>query len=314
MKPKVVVPCSKTGEDCTNSECCSDSGMQCYLKGPGWSSCRFACVPGVDPADADGKPWACDELGPRKAPEPFDTPSLFCFSVMQSKGYEVELVRRQLHNYLSIFTCDEYAVISTKAIMLGKDKSGEVSTWANPTAATPMGQYGNDGATTDSFLNTQTFIFAWGTLLKSGRIFEYDFTVKADPDAVLIPNRLRKHVAAHTGESVYFTNCDKFHDDPLSPAKADRIFGALETFSKAAMQAYNTNEAKCKDMGWHSWGEDTYIQACMDMIGVGKVLDANAVGDDRCTAAACTSEWQAAFHPFKDPASYLACWDQALNR
>lgn len=288
--------------------------MQCYSKGAGWASCRYACFPGVDPADSDGKPWGCRDLGPRTAPEPAPMPSLFCFSVMQSEGYEVVLVQRQLHNYLSIFTCNEYAVISDDEVDLGKDKNGKVATWANPTSATPMGQYGANGASTDSFLNTQTFIFAWGTLIKSQRIFEHDFTVKVDPDAVMIPTRLRVHVGGHTGENVYFTNCDKFHDDPLSPAKADRIFGALETFSKAAMLAYRDNEDQCKSMDWHGWGEDTYIQACMDTIGVAKVFDVNAVGDGRCTAAACTSPDQAAFHPFKDPASYLVCWNQAMDR
>ena len=32
----------------------------------------------------------------------------------------------------------------------------------------------------------------------------------------------------------------------------------------------------------------------MDMLGVGKVFDVNAVGDDRCTAAPCTSPDQVA--------------------
>lgn len=288
--------------------------MQCYSKGAGWASCRFACVPGVDPLDADGKPWSCSEFGPRTAPAPEPTPSLFCFSVMQSETSEVQLIKQQLHNYLSIFLCNEYAVISDAKVDLGRDKNGKVMTWHNPTVATPMGHYGDGGASTDSFLNTQTFIFAWDTLVKSGRVFEHDWTVKVDPDAVMIPDRLRGHVGSHTGENVYVTNCDKFHDDPLNPAKADRIFGALEIFSQAAITAYKVGTATCKDMDWHGWGEDTYIQACMDTLGVGHYFDVNAVGDDRCNAAACNSPDQAAFHAFKDPASYLACWNDAVAR
>lgn len=233
---------------------------------------------------------------------------------MQADSAEKELIQRQLHNYIGIFVCNEFAVISSEDMVLGKDKTGKVRTWANPTAATPMGQYGADGASTDSFLNTQTFIFAWDTLMKSGRIFEHDFTVKVDPDCVMVPDRLRGHVGDHTGESVYFTNCDKFHDDPLNPAKGDRIFGALEIFSKAAVQAYKSGVADCKALDWHGWGEDTYIQACMDSLGVSKVFDVNAVGDDRCTAAPCSSPDQIAFHPFKDPPAFVACWNDAIAR
>jgi len=57
--------CSWRGQNCHHSECCRDSGMQCYKQGPGWSECKATCTTGPDPTHFDSGNWSCAKLGPR---------------------------------------------------------------------------------------------------------------------------------------------------------------------------------------------------------------------------------------------------------
>merc|ERR1712060_384080 len=60
-----AINCSMGGDDCSNTMCCRDPGMQCYQKMEGWAVCRASCNPGPDPMDIDSAAWTCRELGPR---------------------------------------------------------------------------------------------------------------------------------------------------------------------------------------------------------------------------------------------------------
>jgi len=63
--------CSAKGMDCRQTLCCSEAGMQCYLKDQFWASCRASCVSGtVNPGDPPQYrlPWACTPLG-RRTPD-----------------------------------------------------------------------------------------------------------------------------------------------------------------------------------------------------------------------------------------------------
>lgn len=42
---KAKVPCTKNGEDCRKSKCCSEAGMSCYEKNEHWASCNQTCSP-----------------------------------------------------------------------------------------------------------------------------------------------------------------------------------------------------------------------------------------------------------------------------
>jgi len=58
--------CGKPGQDCRSSQCCADSGMQCYQKNESFATCKAECVAGgPDLTDIDGTPWTCKELGAR---------------------------------------------------------------------------------------------------------------------------------------------------------------------------------------------------------------------------------------------------------
>lgn len=225
---------------------------------------------------------------------------------MQPKTPEETLIRRQLLKRASIFACNGFAVIATKHLLIGNMSGTAVYTWANPAKTVGMGSYGVNGQKTDSFLNTDTFLKAWDSLINSGHIWPFDFVVKVDPDCVFFPDRLRNHVKDHTGEPVYFPNCGKWASGP-------KLYGSLEVFSIEAMRLYADRVADCKHLPWQGWGEDYYMQHCMDMIGVRQVSDFKQVGDDRCIGAPCSDWTRVAFHDFKEPEEWFNCFDIAIG-
>jgi len=233
-------------------------------------------------------------------------PSLFCFSVM-TPGGEVALVTSQFKRKASIFACNDFAVISCQKLDLGPDECGRhVTTWANP-ALQPVGigNLNSAGVTTNSFLNTDTFIKSWDMLMNSNAIWKHAWIAKVDPDAVFFPDRLRAHVAPHTGPPQYVLNC-------LWSGTA-KIFGAVEVFSIPAIVLYHQKPWVCKNMGWHGWGEDYYMEKCMAALGATALVDYDMVGDGRCRGAVCTDKRVAAYHPYKDIGAYWSCWDQSNN-
>lgn len=220
---------------------------------------------------------------------------------MQAKGSEEVLIRLQWQRRMSIFACDDFAVISTKKASLGRDECGnDIWTWVNDLPSVPMGELGEPGVATSSYLNTETFLMAWDTLMNSGHIWKHDFVVKADPDCVFFPDRLRQHSMDEKGKKTFYLNCE--YDGH------GKIFGALEVFSVPALHVYETEVWTCKTkMHWHGWGEDLYMEQCMKLIGIEGTDDFDLVGDSRCKGAPCTDTGRVAYHPFKDPDKYEQC-------
>jgi len=239
--------------------------------------------------------------------------SLFCFSVMKPGGSEQELIEFQLKKRASIFACDDFAVICSKKVNLGPGDYGDVHTWYNPTPTVQLGQLGANGVTTNSFLNTQIFVIAWKTLLASKEMEDHDFIVKADPDAVFFPDRLVGHVQQYKGQKVYLPNCNMFLD---APPAGPKLYGALEVFSKQAIDLLlNGGFDRCTNqLNWHGWGEDYFMQSCMMMLGAQGMADYNLVGDHRCIPANCDDYRRVAFHDFKDPKAWDACFKTAIGR
>merc|ERR1719203_248716 len=50
------------------------------------------------------------------SPKVWGTPSLFCFSVVRSTGYELDLVQSQVQKGVGIFSCDEFAILSDQEL------------------------------------------------------------------------------------------------------------------------------------------------------------------------------------------------------
>jgi len=146
--------------------------------------------------------------------------------------------------------------------------------------------------------------------------FQYDWVIKADPDAVVLADRLKLHLRKHTGpgKKAYVKNCDLFHNAKGWP----KVYGAIEAFSVSAMQVYFHGLQKCKsELDWKTWGEDIFMMHCLDHLGVGSVVDLTLAFDARCNwkgEVDCANGDSAAFHPFKSKKDWVDCWNLATKR
>jgi len=176
----------------------------------------------------------------------------------------------QAQKQAGIFACDESAVFSNTKMDLVPGVSTSVIGMA-------IGGWSKDGTAA----NAVTFFNAWNAVNADGRFRKHEFVVKVDPDTVLLPGRLRGHLAAKSGQNVYLANCDKRSQFPNSP-DYPMMYGALEVLSRTALEAYlNGGEAHCKGAlpQWQSWGEDLFMGHCMQVLGVQQVGDFSVLAD-----------------------------------
>jgi hypothetical protein len=184
------------------------------------------------------------------------------------------------------------------------ERIGEVST------VTFQGAWA--GRSTDGTAgNAELFINAWDSLMKKTFVLRYDWVIKADPDAVIIADRLRDHVRPHTGQTAYVRNCNAL------PGNADfpMMYGSLEAISKEGLRIYRDNLWRCRNdftAWWQSWGEDLWMGKCLLQLGVGPRDDFGIVSDGVCLGdSSCGNWWSAAFHPYKNSDAWMNCWWQA---
>mmetsp|Transcript_76660 Transcript_76660/g.169856 ORF Transcript_76660/g.169856 Transcript_76660/m.169856 type:complete len:226 (-) Transcript_76660:33-710(-) len=224
---------------------------------------------------------------------------------MRTTGYEVDLMKSQVQRGVGIFACEGHAVFTSGvALELGSGPAGAVSTEVIPASA----QLQKGSAMTPSWLNTETFLRAWERIRSDGLLWHHDWVSKADPDAVVIVSRLRDHLAGKPGSGpMYIKNCVRNQPPGFG------MYGALETLNKHAVGAYLDGLGRCQsEMDWHSWGEDYFLQMCLDKLGVQHVEDFGLLKDGNCLASPSPcNTGQVAFHPFKSAGSYLQCLSEA---
>jgi len=236
-------------------------------------------------------------------------PSLFCIEVVRVKGYELPMVRAQQRARASIFTCDEYVVFSDGGVRrkIGVGPDGlQIMSIVIPQIKESMGNLHAAGVTTNSWLNTQTFLQVWDLTKKDGRFLHHDWTIKVDPDAVFFPERLRLKLKAHTYKdaNLFFMNCDRFN--PVA------MYGSLEIFSRKALENYLAKQWKCRnELQWHGWGEDYFMSHCFDHIQVGRVYDFQLIGDKRCHYAPCSDTSKVVYHDYKTLPLWFQCWNMS---
>jgi hypothetical protein len=232
--------------------------------------------------------------------------SLFCFSVMSSREWERDLVAFQLEAGAGIFACDRAVVFSDgPGQALGRDAEGDdVAPWQlRPVAASSR---------TASWLNASVLARAFDELIRdeAGTVWAYDWLVKADLDTVFFPDRLRLHLADRGRSAFYLLSCT-----PQRPARS-RLHGALEAFSRPAMELYLRGTARCgSELGRPGRGEgalprqeDAVMQQCLDLLGVEGLSHHAVLADEECIPAPCSDNWRAAFHPYRDVSSWVGCW------
>jgi len=298
----VADTCSPEGENCLDSKCCFEVGATCYKKNDYWASCKTGCDTAPDPNDGN-RSWSCESTGPKSwGLATKGWPSLYCVTLFMPSGYEGGLLKAVLDANAGIFQCDGYDVFAAENSTLGVTKDNiTVRAILIPQIAVGVSQDGTAG-------NAKLFMAVWDKVIAGNRFRNFDWTIKVDPDAVLIPWRIRDHMRPHVGANVYVVNCNKFPGSPNFPM----MYGAVEIFSQVAMVSYAMNSWKCgQQLPWGTWGEDYYMTHCMDFIGVGRIGDFGVLGDNMCTGANCHDAWTGSFHPFKNVGVWMECWGQA---
>mmetsp|Transcript_99387 Transcript_99387/g.290113 ORF Transcript_99387/g.290113 Transcript_99387/m.290113 type:complete len:427 (-) Transcript_99387:207-1487(-) len=227
-------------------------------------------------------------------------PTLFCYSIMRSDGYELGLVRTQLSKGVSIFACESWRVYS------------DVKTWLTPgppvrldSTVLKVGLQAKAGVK-EHILNTEIFLQAWQQAWDENLIQSHEWSVKVDPDAVFFPDRLQRRLGKFVkapGASLYFLNCKLSFE----------LYGALEVFSKGAMEDFFKGLDRCKsDLPWTTYGEDLFMRRCFDHLGIEHVRDYGMLSDEYCAVKPfpCVAD-SAAFHPFKASETYFKCVAEA---
>lgn len=319
--------CSPAKENCMDSGCCQVSGHTCFMKTGKVAYCNDTC------SSASG--WLCGipQNGHPSVPVQKNlNKSLYCFSVFThntgttKRSYELDLLKTQHKHSVSIFSCDGWDVFSdVRAFIGGKYYSHEVED--------KFGEFHqvkrND---TGSWVNWGIFYQVWFHVRHLGHWEDKSWTVKVDPDAVFLPVRLMGWLDNKAGESphgIYFENCPKVQYG---------FFGNLEVMSNKAtvvltkyLEDCHAVFAPCANQGcdwkWGPWGEDVFVQRCLDRHYVDKVEAFDLTTDGACEADRpegqkkskkwhaedCSQVATASVHPFKTPKDYFRCLGQITH-
>jgi len=290
--------CSWAGQECSNTHTCCNEGFNCAVKDENFAGCaqntKIATFSKqhIDlPADWEGTilgGWR-GEYEVQPVPEGGDVAgmSFYCIMVVLPDSMEVQLEAKAKENQASIYQCDAHKVYNS---------------WK-----TDMASWDTSETTV---LNTGVFLKVFEWVRDDGEYLKYDWTIKVDPDCVFLPERLRAHLWAlrpPPNTPIYMKN------NNIEGTGNNYFLGAIEVFSKRAVQIYLDNDKDCgKFLGVNS-GEDGFFKGCMDALGVGFMWD-RAMFKPNYDPAICTNGKYAAYHPIKYPSHWQRCWDIATGK
>jgi hypothetical protein len=202
---------------------------------------------------------------------------LFCFGFYTKNtgnpkpSAELDLFKTQLKLGVSLFGCPKWAVFSDVEVELSPGP---------PTRITTIKVDDVDGnfhlfkrKKTKTWVNAMMFYQAWKNIRDNNLAAGSDWVVKVDADAVFLPARLLRTVEGYKvpAGGVYIENCQKVMFG---------FFGNLEVVSSDGFASFLSNLETCKatldwkgedpDWKYGPWGEDLFMQKCMDKIGVSK--------------------------------------------
>jgi hypothetical protein len=226
--------------------------------------------------------------------------SLFCYALMMPHGYEQELLTDQNKRGVGMFDCDDWMIYSNEVIQIGHKNTSVID---SDLKCEMGGEFG-------TALNLDIFIILWSKVVKDELYLQHNWTVKADPDAVFFPLRLRSILTTHSEapEGSYINNCRY------------GLHGPIEVFSRNAVTAWSNGWRTCKQYfenkcgGDCLWGEDLFIDQCLwKVLKVRRENDFRLLLEDHCEPPPgwekCTDEVAAAFHPYKN----ISAWNTCLN-
>lgn len=293
-RTKVSAGCAWAGDDCADTKLCCNSGFMCVKKDADFTGCTQTekkttwvtqQVPIPDGWDGAivGPGRNEYEVGPAEGGADVSGTELYCFLAFLPGSEEEGLVNFARENKASVFACDDSDVFHT---------------WDSGSTSWDSGE--------STVTNTDVFINVWEQVGKSGKYLAHDWTAKVDPDAVLLPDRLKAHLAGLSAPAyrpIYIKN------NVMDKGMGNNGFlGAVEVFSKQAVMVYLDNAEGCHKSLGTAAGEDGYIKSCMDALGVGFMTDGELFFPDK-SAGACNLEQRAAFHPLKTVTDWKCCFD-----
>jgi hypothetical protein len=227
--------------------------------------------------------------------------TIFCYALMLPYTYEQRLLQMQIDMRVCIFACDEYDIISNQTITVAPGVNTSVV--QSNLVCKKGGEFG-------TALNTEIFLTVWRKIHEDGRFKYHDWTVKADPDCVFFPERLRVAVQFHTDvyDGVYLNNCRA------------GLHGPFEVLSRAAVHHWVTGIQGCQDFfnqkcsGPCKWGEDMFMDQCLKRVHkIRRDHDWNLLSEDHCYS----EDWKeckngnVGFHPFKTEEAFRQCLNDA---
>ncbi|CAK0826170.1 unnamed protein product [Prorocentrum cordatum] len=298
-RTKLAAGCSWPGQDCRQTRLCCQEGFACAVKDEMFTGCtqteeKHTWDSKSIPIPSD---WDGTVLGGSRAeysvPPAGDGEEkmgdvLFCFMAYLPDSAEVGLMNLAKELNASIFACDSHSVYES---------------WGSGSAGWDTGE--------STITNTDVFLNVWQQVRDEGKWLAADWTVKVDPDAVLVAERLKWHIGALNAPAyrpIYLKN------NGMDPGLGNNGFlGAIEVFSNAAVEIYFDNWEGCRDAYGLNTGEDGFFKGCMDSLGVGYMLDANIFKPD-FSPGGCANGDMVGFHPLKEWSQWRCCWDIILGK
>lgn len=230
--------------------------------------------------------------------------SLYCFAVARPKFGEIMLMDTQLNQRVGIFQCDSYSVFSNVRTAIANNETVVETEVIDSSLEAPI------GGTFNMSLNTKIFLKVWHRIFEVEEYARHDWTVKVDPDAVFLPDRLRRRVAREEAQitstlqrGVYLNNCKIGNHGPI------------EVISTHGMEVFRGGIDRCVEKNYapvNKIGEDVFTRRCWTHLGVTPLDDFQLLSEINCfeNPTPCFSG-KAVFHPFKTKESFLQCLKEA---
>jgi len=254
--------------------------------------------------------------------------SLFCYSVwvktavdMSKPNHGLDLLRAQYKFKTSIFGCNDWEVFSDVDAEFGPGMSA-VKLIDVDNEFTKLVRWDKKS----KYVNTPVFYQAWKAIRDHGKYEKQDWTVKVDPQTVFIPSRLTGFLATQgqTENGDFFENCKGVFAG---------YFGNIEVVDKKAMKVFLNELEDCKlQLCWQStddckgdwkfgpWGEDLFMQNCMERHEVSKLENFELTTSGSCPSTrpadqkdnkdyvpSCVGVTTPAVHPMKTPKEWFGC-------
>jgi hypothetical protein len=237
---------------------------------------------------------------------------MFCFTVFVPWTVEPALLEAQAAARTGIFACDDLAMYSNPVPQIVGGIQVELL---------DMDMHVPKGGRWKTYLNAPMFSVVWGLITRDGRWRRHDWVVKADPDTVFFPDRLRNIVASAEynminepgSRGAFLNNCYLGLHGPLEVLSRVAVFSLMQRKSPPEEQRLPACSGDER--------EDVNLMECLLSAGVEQREEFRALAEKDCNRHGHwqSPEWEectgpeAAFHPFKTVEEFTACTNRALQ-